>query len=999
MKKQLHHLVKPVDTTKVVLYARGLLIISMFALSIGQANAQAKLFKGKVIDSATNQPLDGVTISLKNTSVGTISDADGNFKINVSDGAILQISMINYRNIIVQARFDRPLVIGLTAINKALSEVVVVGYGTAKRSDITGSVSSVPKDRLSDIPVGNVLSAIEGTVAGVNITSGTNVPGASPAILVRGVNTINGQTNPLVVLDGVPYDNLSLNDINTNDIAAVDILKDVSATAIYGTRGANGVILITTKKGKTGKASISFNTYAGTEGFTHQVNPMGPAEYVQKYADFKEEAGVTNNFPVPNLYEQQNYAAGKTVNWVDQISQPGFINDNTLSVSGGSPDVKYYLSGDYFDEKGVIKGYQNKRGSLRANIDATITSYLTAGANLNFVSSNQDGGRASLQMANEISPYGRLRDPDGTYTIFPMQQEEAFTNPLLGTLTDRNYGRKNVISNVYAEIKPVAGLKYRISASYNYQPTLFQDYTGRNADDIAGGTAEVQNASYQSWVIENLLTYETNWKKNHLDITGLYSAQKNTEFDNSTIANGFINDALSFDDLQGATTFSAASSKVITTMASQMLRVNYSFDSEYLITATARRDGYSAFGNNTSKYGMFPSLALAWNISNEGFMKNVSVVNSLKLRASYGISGNQSAVTPGSTITNFITTTIPSNGAATTGVIANILGNSDLKWESTYGANFGIDFSLFNNRVSGSVDAYDTRTKNLVLYRTLPAATGYLNVVSNVGKVSNQGVELSLTTKNVVSDNGFRWETSFNFAANKNKIIDLYGNKQSDIGNQLFIGQPVSVIYDYKKTGIWQTGQDPSKQDPTAVPGDIKFADLNHNGVIDAGDKTIQGQTVPKWTGGLTSAWQYKSFRLSVLIQTVQGVTKDNNLINFVDVAGRENLPSGVGYWTPQNNNNTRPSLTYTNYLNYGYAQNASFTRIKDATLSYSMPKSITDRLKINALSIYFTGRNLYTFTKWTGYDPEAAYQITGDTENNYPLVRSFILGANITLR
>jgi TonB-linked SusC/RagA family outer membrane protein len=962
------------------------------------AFGQGKIVSGRIVDSATNQGISGATVRIKNSKSAVVSNPDGTFKINATELNTLQVSSVNYKTVEVRADLSKPLSIQLSVINKALAEVVVVGYGTAKRADITGSVSSVPKNRLSNLPVSNVLEAMEGTVAGVTITTGTNVPGESPGILVRGVNTINGQTNPLIVIDGVPFDNISLNDINTNDIASIDILKDVSATAIYGTRGANGVILITTKRGKTGPASISFNLYAGPESFAHKVEPMGPQEYVQKYADWKTQAGVTNDFPVPNTYEQQNYAAGKTTNWLNEVSQHGFVQDYTLSISGGDKNVKYYVSGDYFDEQGIIKGYQNKRGSIRSNIDATITSYLTAGANLYYVANNSDGGRASLQMADEVSPYGTLKNADGSYAIFPMEQEEAFKNPLLGLLTTRNDRRENVISNVFAELRPIEGLKYRINFGYTYQPTLYQDYQGRAAGDIANGTANVSNSEFKTWVVENILTYEKNWGKSHLDVTGLYSAQKNTQFSSGITATGFINDALQFNDLQGATTFAGSSQAITTSMVSQMMRVNYSFDSKYLLTATARRDGYSAFGSNTSKYGLFPSLALAWNIDQESFMKSLTFVNSLKLRGSYGLSGNQSAVVANSTITTYSTTSIPSNGKATTGVVADVLGNSDLKWESTYGTNLGVDFSVLNNRISGTIDAYSTKTKNLVLYRNLPAATGYLDVVSNIGKVSNKGIEVTLKTENIVSRD-FRWETTLNYATNKNKIIELYGDNKSDIGNRLFLGQPVNVVYDYKLTGIWQQGQDPSKQDPTAVPGDLKFADLNHDGSITSTDKTVLGQSIPKWTGGITNTFHYKNFHLSVFIQTVQGVMKNNDLINFEDFGGRENLPSGVGYWTAANKSNTRPSLTYVNYLNYGYPQDASFTRIKDATFSYTMPKELSDRLHMAGVTLYVTGRNLATFTKWFGWDPEAGYGTSGDTEGNYPLVRSFILGANITIR
>jgi TonB-linked SusC/RagA family outer membrane protein len=837
-------------------------------------------------------------------------------------------------------------------------------------------------------------------VAGVNITSGTNVPGESPSVLIRGVNTITGNTNPLIVIDGTPFSNISLNDINTNDIASIDVLKDVSATAIYGTRGANGVLLITTKRGKTGKASISLSTYAGLEYFAHKVFPMGPAEYAQKYADWKQEAGVINNFPVPNEYEQQNYAAGKTTDWLKEISQQGFIQDYTLSISGGSKDVKYYISGDYFEEKGILKGYQNKRGSLRANIDANLASFLTAGANLYLVHNNFDGGRTSLKQADQVSPYGTFRDPDGNYTIFPMYGELAIQSPMLGLNTTRNDHRENVITNVYAELKPVDGLKYRVNASYNYLPSLYQFYQGRLAGDITNGSASVVSAENKSWVVENILTYEKNWGSHHVDFTGLYSAQQNQQYSSTINASGFVNDALQFNALQGASTFSAQSENIKTTLVSQMARINYSFASRYLVTATARRDGYSAFGSNTSKYGIFPSIALGWNIGSESFMKHATFVESLKLRGSYGLSGNQSAVLPNSTVTTFATTTIPSNGRPVTGIIADVLGNSDLIWESTYGTNIGVDFSLFKGRISGTIEAYNTTTKNLVFYRQLPAATGYLNIVTNVGKVANNGVELTLRTQNVVTKD-FRWETNLNFSANRNKIVDLYGDKKDDVGNRLFIGKPINVIYDYKQEGVWEVGEDPSKQDPNAVPGDLKFADLDHNGQItsDGKDQAVLGQSIPKWTGGITSIWHYKNFHLSVFIQTVQGVMKNNRYVDFVDFGGRQNMPSGLGYWTPTHQSNIRPSLTYVNYLNYDYPEKASFTRIKDATFSYTMPAAAAAKLKLSTLTLYITGRNLATFTKWFGWDPEAGYATTGDTQGNYPLVRSFIIGAKITLK
>lgn len=980
---------------------QGLLLALLTGFISLRSDAQTIVVKGRVLDSLSSQGINGASIRIRNTKKGGVTNPDGSFMIEAAPNSILEFSALNYRP--VEARVSQStgeMQIILSAIDEKLNEVVVVGYGTAKRSDVTGSISSVPRARLSEIPAANVLQAVQGTVAGVNITSGTNVPGESPSVLIRGVNTITGSTSPLIVIDGMPFGNISLNDINTNDIASIDVLKDVSATAVYGTRGANGVLLITTKRGRTGKASISLSTYAGPEYFAHKVLPMGPAEYVQKYADWKQEAGVTNSFPVPNEYERQNFTTGTTTDWLKEVSQQGFIQDHTLSINGGSKDVRYYVSGDYFQEKGLVKGFQNRRGSLRTNLDATLTPFLNAGATIYYAHNNFDGSRASFRLADQISPYGRLKDPDGSYTIFPMSGELAFQSPMLGLYTTRNNHRDNFISNVYAELKPVDGLKYRINASYNYLPSVYQFYQGKNAGDIANGSATVTNSENRSWVVENILTYEKNFEEHHIDITGLYSAQQNTQYSSTINASGFVNDALQFNALQGAATFAATSEKIKTTLVSQMARVNYSYAGKYLVTATARRDGYSAFGGNTSKYGVFPSIALGWNISSESFMKQASWIGSMKIRASYGLSGNQSAVQPNSTVTSFATTSIPSNGKPVTGIIADVLGNSDLIWESTYGTNVGVDFSLFKGRVGGTIEGYNTTTKNLVFYRQLPAATGYLNIVTNVGKVANKGIELTLRTQNIVTKD-FRWETNFNISANKNKIVDLYGDKKDDVGNRLFIGQPINAIYDYKREGVWKVGEDPSKQDPTAVPGDLKFADLDHNGVIssDGKDQMVLGQSIPKWTAGLTSVWHYKNFHLSVFIQTVQGVMKDNQYIDFVDYGGRQNLPGGLGYWTSTRQSDKRPSLTYVNYLGYGYPEKASFTRIKDATFSYTMPSSTADKLHMSSLTLYVTGRNLATFTSWFGWDPEADYKNAGDTQGNYPLVRSFIIGAKLTLK
>ena len=748
----------------------------------------------------------------------------------------------------------------------------------------------------------------------------------------------------------------------------------------------------------------------------HVLEPMGAADYVAKYADWKSQRGVVNNFPVPSVAEQTNYAANNVTDWMDQVTQQGFIHNHNLNISGGTQDVKYYISGDYLKEKGFLKGYQYHRASVRANMDVRITSWLTAGANLFFSSNNYDGGRINLTLAGQMSPYGQLYNPDGTYYIYPMYTELLYTNPLLGLYQDRLDRSKTISGNGYAEVKlPVKGLKYRMNASYSYAPGRQGTYTGRLAGNTLG-TANVTNFETNNWLIENLLVYDQNFGKHHIDATALYSSQQTDYFSSGINATGFINDLLSFNNLGAGATLSAGglpnysaggnsvappssgSFAYRAALLSQMVRLNYGYDSRYLFSITARRDGYSAFGGNTNKYGVFPSAALAWNMKNEAFMENVKLINSLKIRASYGLVGNQ-AINPYQTITTSTTNRIPYNGISTIGIAANILGNADLKWESTYGTNFGVDFSILKDRISGTIDAYSTRTKDLVLLRALPNITGYTQILDNIGTVGNKGLEISLKTINYETKD-FSWQSIINYSRNKNKIIDIYGDKKDDIGNRWFIGKPIAVIYDYQLAGVWQVGEDASQQDPGVKPGDLKFADVNNSKTITADDRIILGSPYPDWIGGIINTVRYRDFNLSFFIQTAQGMLKNNPVLTNADQSGIINVPADVQYWTATNKNNSRPGIGYVNPRGYNYPSDASYTRLKDITLSYNAPQRLLEKAKLGALTLYVSGRNLYTWTKWIGWDPENNFdRATSTNANNYPLVRSFVIGANITLR
>jgi len=982
------------------------IILSPKNLGLSENQFQQVIVSGTVTDAASGDPLPGVNIIIKGTTQGVTSDMNGKYSIVVtSPDAILVYSFIGYVTQEVPVSGKNTIDVALVQEIKELDEVVVVGYGTQKRSDITGSVASVSKERLSNIPVTNFMHAIQGSTAGLLVTQTSSVPGSSGVMQVRGVNSINANTSPFIVLDGIPFFG-STNDINTNDIESIEILKDASAVAIYGTRGANGVILITTKRGpkSQGKPVINYHTNLGIEQMSHVLKPMSPAAYVQKYADYMEQNGMTQTMVLPNSSEVDNYNAGITTDWLDEITQPGRFQEHNISISGGTEHIQYYVSGSHLDQDGVVKGYQYKRTSFRSNLDAKITDYLKIGASGFVTNNNYDGGRVNFLNGNAMSPYSVPRDSLGNYLIYPMYPELMFVNPLLGLTVNRKDRGLNLTGNGYAEVTPgfLQGFKYRLNASYIYNITRFAQYTGREYNDQSG-TATLEDSQTDTWVIENIISYTKDFGKHHIDFTGLYSAQKVEYFRGWSRATTFTNDALAYYDLAAGASQSNDSQGNIYTLASQMGRINYSYDSRYLFTVTARRDGYSAFGANTSKYGLFPSVAFGWNIANESFMKNLSAINQLKLRVSYGETGNQ-AIGVNQTVTIASTVKYPFGGSAQTGVLYNVLGNANLNWETTTGVNVGLDFGLFGNRVSGTAEVYKTKTRDILLRRNLPAITGYNNVWANLGKMQNIGFDLTLKTVNLQTDN-FRWVTDLNFSTYKNEILELYGDGKDDLGNNWFIGHPLRIIYDYEKVGIWQEGEDVSQTDPIAKPGDLKFKDQNDDHKITAEDRVIIGQRDPKWIGGMTNTFTYKNFNLSIFLQTSQGGLKSNRDLTYADEAWRRNLPADFKYWTPENKSNYWPSLAaYKNYRGYQFAEDYSYLRIKDITLSYTVPKSILNRYKIEGLTLYVSGRNLYTFTNWFGWDPEMTYysrgwsDSSGSWENNYPPVRTVSFGLNLGL-
>ena len=974
---------------------------------------QAGVVKGQVTDK-NGEGVIGATVKVKDAATGTVTDYDGSFSLNVQSAGTLVVSYIGYLTKEVAFTPGQTLNITIEEDATALDEVVVVGYGVQKKSDVTGSVTSINKDRLSKLPVTNVLQAVQGAAAGVTISQGSSIPGDAPSALVRGRNSINAGTGPYIVVDGVPISKSggSLNDINPGDIESMEILKDASATAIYGTNGANGVILITTKHGKDGKPSISYNGYLGIEDFAHKMDYCNGAQITQRYKDYvAQNPGETmyNDF-VKNQNEAEAQAAGRETDWLyDMVSQTGIIQDHNVTINGGAEKIKYFISGDYMSQKGVLKGFNYKRYSLRMNIDADVTDYLRIGTNSYIVSHNRDGGRVNFMMAEAMSPYGKVYEDDGSYCIYPMYTESLFFNPLRDINQDHERRQWNINLNAYAELnfgniwKPLTGLTYKFNFGYSFVPKRENYYNGAEQND-PNGYGYIFNAETQSRTVENILTYAKDIQKHHFDITLLYASSRKKYHDNTATGAKFINDELLWHNLGGGGTQTAKSYTDLYKTVSQMGRLNYSYDSRYLFTFTVRRDGSSVFGAD-NKYGTFPSIALGWNIANEKFMEKADWLNNLKLRLSYGKAGNE-AIGVYETLAKMSNAALTMDGQSATALYpSSRMGNSGLGWETTKTFNIGIDFGFLNNRINGNIDFYTSTTTDLLLQRNLPKISGYSNVYMNMGKTANKGLEITINSKNIVTKD-FTWGTNLVWSWNKNEIKDLYGDEKSDIGNRWFIGEPISVIYDYEMVGIWQKDEiergDHLKWDPQAQPGDVKLRDVNGDGKIDPNDdKTIQGQTTPKWIGGLTNTFTYKNLSLSIFIQTVQGLKRNNSLLGTAsDEMGRRNSPTEIGYWSESNPSNEFRSLSKTsNRWGYGFPCDASFTRIKDVTLSYQFPAQIVNALHISALTVYASARNLATFTSWKGWDPEA--DITqrgwGGYENNYPMTKSYVFGLNVT--
>ena len=975
---------------------------------------------GKVVD-VQGEPVIGATVMEKDTTNGIITDVDGNFTLNVSPNRKLQVSYVGYQTQEITIGSNRTLRITLKEDSELLDEVVVVGYGTMKKSDLTGAISSVSTETLVRGGNANAIGALQGSVAGVSILKSNNKPGGGYDIKIRGVSSISGSSAPLVVIDGIP--GASLDNINPDDIEKIDILKDASSTAIYGSRATNGVVMVTTKKGSLGDPKISYSGYAGFRNYTHVPEMMSGDEYVQLAM---ENARALNNNNYKTLEEiftdPSELKAAKDRNyydWVDAITSPAFMTSHTISATGGTEKAKYTLGGGYYFEDGMQFPQEFSRYNMRAAVDLKANDYLSFGGSLYMTHSVRDTGNSSL-MVDAL----RMRPTQHPYSLVTGEEIWKYTsngmfNPLITNQNEFNKTKKlNILSNVYVKLTPVKGLELTSSFASNMTNDQIGQYRGVWTKALQGTAKGATNLldknNYTNWVWDNIVRYSWEHKIHKIDFTGVYSLQQNQDEKMRGASKDLPFNSLWYN-LQGGEMTSMTSSYVQSNLMSFLGRINYTLADKYMLTASLRYDGSSKLADG-NKWSLFPSVAVAWRLKEEAFMQSVDWLSNLKLRLSYGQTGNDT-VSPYSTNGTIAGSQYYSFGTNTViGTYPNNIRNDKLGWERTSEYNVGVDFGFFDNRISGSVEYYNRLTKDLIMNKSIPTHLGYSSVRDNVGSVRNQGFEIMLNTENIRLKD-FSWQTTFTLSYNKNEIVDLafkedlgvYSDRlkgmQGDYNNRWFIGQPVQLNWDLETIGVWQLGEEEAAKKYGQKPGQFKVSDYNNDGVINDKDRFINGSRIPNWTGGMTNTFRYQEFDLSFHMHFQTGARLRNQF--YVSYA-LENNNANLGnmkkdYWTPENPTNScaQPSNMgpYRDQNTTGKSvshivQKTDFLKVSYITLGYTFKKNLLNRIKMSNLRLYATVQNPFTFTGFSGFDPE---QPSEQVSNSDMITCNVLFGLNVS--
>ena len=978
---------------------RKMSLLGLICLFTSILMAQTKI-SGTVTDVDKN-PLPGVSVVCKSTSQGTVTNLDGKYTIEINKGNTLTFSLIGMQTQDIKIASQSIINVIMHESTIELDEVVAIGYGTAKKSDLTSSIISVKPDELKNVKVGSAADALQGLATGVLISKGSFKPGGSSNIIIRGNGSFgNGgaSTTPLYIIDGV-MSNAGLDVIAPSDIESIEVLKDAASTAIYGSRASNGIILVTTKKGKTGKASITFNTNIGIQNLINKQKVLNASQ-------FKEILdAATDNTYLWDKEEQRMFDEGRSTDWQDLITQSGVYQNYNLGITGGSEKTTYYLGLDWVDQEGIIKNTGYQKGNIRFNLDSKLNNWLTMGAKFNVIrsstnSSNTDGvaGMNSLDqgtMGSAIAskPSAPIFNEDGTYYDNLLLRP----NPVAAVTYFKNnftQTRINASFNLEAEILKNLKLRTENGTEYiNNQSNVFQDsrmtgiYKNVNISDRENG----EQFYLQT---ENTLTYQLNKGIHRLTAVGGFSAS----IFNWTMMSAQVLNASNItqnDNLGTGTPKSINSDKVKSTLASFFGRVNYSLADKYLLTVTLRADGSSRFAKG-HKWGYFPSGGLAWRINQEDFLKDVNFLDNLKLRTSYGIVGNQEISSyqsmaqvdaTSSRYTDYVFGGTLANGSRT-----SILAQPDLTWEKSRQFDLGLDFAFFKNRLSGSIDGYYKYTYDLLYNVPLPLESGYRTALVNVGAMKNRGIELTLNSVNIDTKD-FTWQTSLNYSFNKNEIDKLY-NDLERVGNY-FVGQSINVIYTKRFGGIWQSDEAEIAKIYNAEPGDYKIIDRNRNNIIDDDDRDFVGQTTPLFFGSFSNTFKSHGFDLTIFL-TYAGGHKIYNPFAYLDsYSPSANMSPDYyhNYWTPERPSNKYPRLGSTNsqlYETDGMYQKGDYIRLKNLELGYTLPRNIANKVYASNIRVYASVQNLVTFTKYTGFDVETS------NANPYPACRVFMGGLTV---
>jgi TonB-linked SusC/RagA family outer membrane protein len=1014
-----------------------LLTLSFVLPSMAQNNITVR---GRIINERS-QPVTSASVVVKGTTIGTTTNDNGEYQLTAPSNGALVITSVGYPSKEISINGQTTINLSLTVSSTDLEQVVVVGYGTQRRKDVTGAIASIRGEALREVPSANVVQALQGRVAGVDIARTGSTPGSGGQIRIRGNRSLSGSNDVFIVVDGIPYGG-SINDINTDDVASIEVLKDASSTAIYGSRGSNGVIIITTKRGRVGKPQISLNSYYGITKIVGQYDLFTGPEF-QRFKEIAQYGAGSQTF---SLLEQEGIRNGTSTNWQDYLYKDGSVMNHEISLSGGSEGVQYGLSGGYFKEEGVMPLQSFERFSLRSTIDARIGKRIKIGLNsLNTLGYTNGESINPLYNTLRISPLVSSEMPDGSIRKFPLEGTVDATVTMHPSTLSENQSidkrrRFRTFNSLYAEVQIIEGLRFRYNLGLDFRQENRGIYNGygtiANADRTgpAQANASVRNGEAYTVVSESILNYEkTLAGKHRFNLTGLFSTQQDRSFNTRLDGNTFPADMVQYYNFNLAQIVTAPSDDNNfnkSGLLSIMGRLNYSFDNRFLLTATFRRDGSSVFPVN--KYLNYPAFSLGWNIDNEQFMADQDIFTALKLRAGYGVTGNQGGIGDGargglaSNRYNFGATNAQ-------GYFISSLPNTKLKWEDTKTTNVGLDFGLLNNRISGSIDVYKQNTDNLLVRKELPRSNGVNNYLTNAAATEGKGLEISLSTINIRSNNGFNWSTDINFSLNREKIVRLEEpDRLQDVGNGWFVGQPISVIYDYRKEGIWQIDEAAEAARYGRTPGQIKLADISGpdgkpDGAITDQDRSIIGNFQPDWFGGLTNRFAYKNFDLSVVAFARWGGTlvatylQGNNAATgyFAFGNGRSNQMD-VDYWMPTNPTNAFPkpdgtteAIQFGSVLGY---YDATFVKVRSINLGYTFPNALLGRTGLSNLRVYLTAQNPFIvyspFVKaGLGFDPEGtgtggALQSQGGVNSAparaitiglaTPSTRQFIFGLNL---